>query len=457
MKALASIAALALVAAAPAPAGRVRLQLDALPVSELVTILYRDVLRVPYVVAPEVSTDRRTVSIRLDASPEQARAQVVAYLHAMGLTVNSVAGVDQITSAGGMGLNPAGNGVYSPASASPVSGAPAMAFASPAAPAAKPAPLAVGYYHPRYRDPAYIADVLRGVFPGLKFGTRQQTQSEQGTVDLANAPDLLVFAGTDEDVAKARELVGQLDTQQAELDIKATVYEVQTGHTNQSALSVALNVLGGKLLGGYLTGGASTALDTFAHLHTKNVDAVVSALNSDNRFRVVTSPSLRTRSGAQATLTSGSQVPVLGAVTYEGAAAQPVQSVEYRDSGVILKVRPIVHRDVIDLDVSQEISSFAKTDTGVNGSPTLNKRSLDNQLSMQSGDVVVIGGLTQDSNTVAHSGLLKGFLGTRTKETARTEVLLVLQVTSSRDGVPSARSDSEDGRQPVAPRSPLVF
>jgi general secretion pathway protein D len=62
MKVLLPIAAAVLVAAAPVPAGHVRLQLDQLPVSELVTILYRDVLRVPYVVAPEVSTDRRTVS-----------------------------------------------------------------------------------------------------------------------------------------------------------------------------------------------------------------------------------------------------------------------------------------------------------------------------------------------------------------------------------------------------------
>ena len=112
-------------------------------------------------------------------------------------------------------------------------------------------------------------------------------------------------------------------------------------------------------------------------------------------------------------LTSGQQVPVLGAVSYQGDNSTPVQSVEYRDSGVILRVRPVVHRDVIDLDIAQELSNFVRTDTGVNATPTLIKRALTNRLSLRSGDVIVLGGLTEDRDERAKSGFLG--IGSRSK------------------------------------------
>ncbi|MBB3345958.1 type II secretion system protein GspD [Sphingomonas sp. BK069] len=423
MRKLGPLLALALVAAAPAPPGHVSVQLDAVPVSELVTILYRDVLRVPYVVAPEVSTDRRTVSVRLVAAPTEARAKVVAYLRAMGLAVVSVDGVDQIGAGASQGV------VGALGSPSPGIGASIARQPFSAGPAAKREPVDVAVYVPHFRSPSFLSDILRGVLPDLRFGTRPQAQSDASGVQSVNEPDALVFSGSKSDVAHARALLDQLDTEQGELTVRATIYEVQTGRTNQSALSIALSLLGGRLLGGYLAGGPVS--DTLVRLRTGNVDAVVSALNSDNRFKVVTSPSVRARSGTEAVLNSGSQVPVLGAVSYQGQnGSTPVQSIEYRDSGVILKVRPTLHRDVIDLDVDQEISSFARTTTGVNASPTLNRRSLTNSLSLRSGELVVMGGLTEDSETATHSGLFKGLIGSRSRSAARTEVLLVLQVTA---------------------------
>lgn len=455
MNRLLPFAAFALVAAAPVPDAQVRLQLDAMPVSELVTVLYRDVLRVPYVVAPDVATDRRPVSIRLDAPMSRVRMQITAYLKAMGLVVRNVAGIDQITTAGASQRLSGGFGPdYPPIPGAAFSGGPvpiAMPGGEGMAPSAvvppvKAEPVEVGFYRPMYRDPQYLADILRSVFPDLRFGSKAENQKDDARNSAANPADALVYAGNAVDVLGARKLIAQLDTETAQLSIKATVYEVQTGHTNQSALSIALNLIGGKVLGGFLTG--SPVVDTFARLKTKNVDAVVSALSTDSRFKVVTSPSVRTRSGAEAVLTSGQQVPVLGAVSYQGDNSTPVQSVEYRDSGVILKVRPTVHRAMIDVDVSQELSSFVRTDTGVNSSPTLIKRALANQLSLSSGDVVVLGGLTEDRDTAARSGIFKGFLGSRTKEKARTEILLILQVETlgGETGRPQRSEDGQDRR-----------
>lgn len=454
MKFLAPIAAVAIVAASPAVAqsGRVRLQLDAMPVSELVTILYRDVLRTPYVVAPDVANDRRPVSIRLDAPAGEARRQVIAYLRAMGLTVTNTAGVDQITtrSASAVGV---GGSYEVPALDHSYGHVPSGSPLTPVAmaPAAAP-PVEEGYalYRPRFRDPGYIADLLKSLFPDLRFGTRSTVQAQGDQIAPQSGPDMLVFAGPKTSIEKAEQLLEQLDIQQSELTIKATVYEVQTGETNSSAVRIAFNILG-NLAGGLLT--STTPADTFLRLSGRNVDLAVSALNSDSRFKVVTSPAVRTRSGAEAVLTSGQQVPVLGAVSYQGDNSTPVQSVEYRDSGVILRVRPVVHRDVIDVDIAQELSNFVRTDTGVNTSPTLIRRALTNRLSMRSGDVVVLGGLTEDRDERSKSGFLG--LGSRSRTKARTEILLILQVEAlgGLAGAPAA----ERGRTAETPQGSFTL
>jgi len=445
-------AILALSSPAIAQTDRVRLQLDAMPVSELVTILYRDVLRVPYVVAPDVATDRRPVSIRLDAPIAKVRQQVVTYLRAMGLVVTNTAGVDQVTTRSSQAVGVGGSG-YVPAIA-PIG--PDVPSGSPLSPvamapiAAKPIEEGFAIYRPHFREPNYIADLLKSLFPTLRFGSRAVVQREGDNIEPQTTPDVLVFAGPKTDIEKAEQLLDQLDTQQAELSIKATVYEVQTGETNSSAVRIAFNILG-KLAGGLLT--ATTPADTFLRLTTRNVDLAVSALNSDSRFKVVTSPSVRTRSGAEARLTSGQQVPVLGAVSYQGDNSTPVQSVEYRDSGVILRVRPVVHEDVIDLDISQELSNFVRTDTGVNASPTLIKRALTNRLSLRSGDVIVLGGLTEDRDEKSKSGFLG--IGSRSKTKARTEILLILQVDAlgGLAGAPAAKR----GRTAETPQGALTL
>lgn len=103
---------------------------------------------------------------------------------------------------------------------------------------------------------------------------------------------------------------------------------------------------------------------------------------------------VRVRSGAQARFSVGQDVPVLGQATLD-KNGNPVQSVDYRQSGVILTVTPDIHESIIDLDISQELSSFVATTTDVNNSPTLLKRTVNSKLSIRSGEVVIFAGLNE--------------------------------------------------------------
>lgn len=208
--------------------------------------------------------------------------------------------------------------------------------------------------------------------------------------------------------------------------MRGVVYEVQTGDKEGSAFSLATRLLSGKLSVTL----AGPGFDNSIKVSVGDADAVFSALSSDSRFKVVTQPSLRVRSGAQARFSVGQDVPVLGAVSYP-ANGQPVQSVEYRSSGVIFNVSPQIRDSAVDLTVEQQLSNFVQTTTGVNSSPTLIKRELRTDVQMRDGEVVMLGGLTEEKSNAGRAGLsfLPHWMQSRTGDNARTELLLVLQVT----------------------------
>jgi general secretion pathway protein D len=99
----------------------------------------------------------------------------------------------------------------------------------------------------------------------------------------------------------------------------------------------------------FLMTGAKS-LDSFVKFKNNSVDLIYSALSTDSRFKVVSTPSLRVRSGATGSFTVEQDAPVLGAVNYQ-ATGVPVQSIEYKSSGVIFNLSPMVHENIIDLNV----------------------------------------------------------------------------------------------------------
>lgn len=121
---------------------------------------------------------------------------------------------------------------------------------------------------------------------------------------------------------------------------------------------------------------------------------------------------------------------MLGALSFPQGAGQAVQSVEYRSSGVIFDIQPTVRGEIIDLNINQQLSDFIKTTTGVNNSPTLTKRELKTTVGMQDGDVIVLGGLSENKDTQSRDGptFLPKFLHSRGHRQSSSEILLVLQV-----------------------------
>lgn len=384
----------------------VKFDFRAVNVAQVIQLIYGEVLTSPYVLDPEVLSDARIVSFRYNSEKGDVRVFVRSFLDSLGYLVQSRNGIDFITK-------------------------------RQASEKAELVTEPEGFvYRPLFRNVHYLARLLGPMFQGTfsvnglvpSKAIKADTPAPQGSAAamLDQSADVLVFTGTDKEIEKLKKLLPQVDTQLGEIVVRGVVYEVSTTDKEGSAVGLLASLLGGKFQAGV---GALNSAGSFLRFKNTALDAVYSVLSQDSRFKVMSSPSLRIQSGSLGTFSVGQDVPVLGSVSYPNNG-QPVQSVEYRSSGVIFNVQPTVRESVIDMTIDQQLSNFALTTTGVNNSPTLTKRALKTSVGLQDGDLIVLGGLTEnkESDTREGPGFLPRFLQSTGKDNGRLEVLLVLQV-----------------------------
>jgi Type II secretory pathway, component PulD len=302
------------------------------------------------------------------------------------------------------------------------------------------------FYRPKYRDVRYIVDLSTSLFPHGRFsGQRAGIPSSATTVFPPNQPqqapqqpaqfqpptdsgssafslvdkdiDAFIFEAPARDVERLQKLLAQIDTPSPEVLVKAMVFEVSSTEKEGSAVGLAINLLSGKL--GIRIGDLSKNLGNAVTVKTTDVEAVFSALSQDTRFKVVSSPSLRVRNGGSARFSSGADVPVLGSIQLD-KNGNPIQSIDYRPSGVIFNLKPKIREGEVELTLTQQLSNFIPTTSGVNNSPTLIKRELSTNITAQPDEFIFLGGLEEEKASEDSSGLsfLPSWLHSQGKEIA---------------------------------------
>jgi len=379
----------------------VSLDLNAVPLPQALSMIYVQVFDKPFMLDPELAKSDKVVTFRITPDIDE-RAFIKRYLGNMNIAIYSKQGIDYVA--------PFTPKVYAP-------------------------PQETFVYKPRFRSVAYLSDILAGQFTG-QFNS-QRTSLSSGQISPENAVagtasdfmnrtgDVLVYYGQKSEIARLQTLLPLIDTASEEVIVAAYVFEVQTSERNGSGLALAAKLLSGKL---NIELGTSGGFDNFIRVNTGSLDMLYELFRTDSRFHVVSSPRLRVKNGASATFSVGNEVPVLGQVSYSDN--KPIQSIEYRSSGVILDVKPQIRTDNIDLVIKQQLSSFAKTDTGVNNSPTLIKREVNTEVSAADGDIILLGGLAESKVTNADTGLSflpEGWLTGTSNEKNKTDIIVVLQ------------------------------
>ncbi|MCH7794003.1 MAG: type II secretion system secretin GspD [Proteobacteria bacterium] len=193
------------------------------------------------------------------------------------------------------------------------------------------------------------------------------------------------------------------------------------------------------------TGAVASAFPGFSYFFNGNdARVVLNALAKITDVRVISSPQLMVLDNQSARLQVGDQVPIAtqSAVSITDPDAPIVNTIQFRDTGVILEVTPRVNASgLVVLDVFQEVSDVISTTTSAIDSPTIQQRSIQSTVAVQSGDTIALGGLIRDREEDAVSGIpilssipiLGNLFKTTQKIVRRTELLVLITPRVVRD------------------------
>ena len=355
----------------------------------------------------------RSVTLNVSLQPETLGAFITGFMADQGLFVNERDGVSYIsTKQASLGPSnpPAGPTSFDavrPSSGSSILDAPISAELSHAKVNLEPLPPAVRIFKPSRSTPASLCDALNKVF-------LNSCHSTSVAVVLTHSQHLEVIS----------ELATKLDIKPTLVDVSATFVEVTGSKRDGFGFNLVANVLGGSL-GMNLGATADTSTIT---IKGANFTALLDILRSDGRFKQVASPSGRVASGSPFNIAIGDEVPTLSGQSRDNTG-QVTSQVVYRPSGVLLNVQPVAITEndspMVATTVDAQVSSFSKTESGVNGSPTLSKRQVKTSLVLADGEVAVIGGLTGSRGVSSRSSFFGATLGSRDDEQSTDLVLLL--------------------------------
>lgn len=264
---------------------------------------------------------------------------------------------------------------------------------------------------------------------------------------------LLIYADGEE-YELIHEALESLDQPVAQVLIEATLAEVTLN--NDLRYGVDFKTISGDATITNVSNGSGSPASSFPgfslNVLGNSTQMILNSLQSKTDVKVLSAPKLMVLNNQTAMLQVGDQVPIITQLSQSVAApgAPVVNSVDLRDTGVILKVTPRVNDNgAVTLDISQEVSDVAETTTSGINSPTIQQRRLASTVSTRSGEMIALGGLIRDRTIKGRTGIplvsqlpvIGAAFGRKTVTGNRTELIILL--------TPTVIRSSEGARQIV--------
>lgn len=322
----------------------------------------------------------------------------------------------------------------------------------------------------RHSDAKSLAETLGDVAEGLKTpegGEAANSKSQNILIRADESLNALVLLAEPDTVATLEEIVRNLDVPRAQVMVEAAIVEISGDISDALGVQWAVDARGDSGgLGGVNFGNTGLSVGTVLRaiqedkipdnltlpdgaiigIGTDSFGALITALSSNSKSNLLSTPSLLTLDNQQAEILVGQNVPFqTGSYTTDASGANnPFTTIEREDIGVTLKVTPHINDGAtLRLEVEQEISSIAPS-AGVNAQAVdlvTNKRSIKSVILADDGQVIVLGGLIQDDVTSTDSKVpllgdipLIGRLFRSTKDThIKRNLMVFLRPTVVRD------------------------
>jgi general secretion pathway protein D len=298
------------------------------------------------------------------------------------------------------------------------------------------------------KDLTEIVTAIRNMFvPAL---SKMNVITAQNAIVVRDTPDKVMLVG---------KLINALDKAKSEVVVEVSIAEVNLDNqtTIGNSLSTSISATFAPPTSSTATGtsgsAAVVALNMLKHLSTADYNinlpsATVTAMLSNNNTKILQNPEIRAVDGQKASLKIGDRVPVAtgsfqaGVGAGLGAAGSSVVSplvntqFQYQDVGVNIDITP---RILPDRDVAMHIKievSAVTSNVNIGGinQPVISQRVIEHDVRLRDGEVNVLGGLIQRTDTTSLSGwpglakipIMKYLFATDAVEHKDDEILIVL-------------------------------
>ena len=316
------------------------------------------------------------------------------------------------------------------------------------------------FYLANLSQPTELQDVVNALRQILEI-SRIQPLPSQGAI---------VVRGTPDQIALAHKLVGDLDKAKAEVIVDVAVLQINRdksktyGINPPTSATVALqnNVTSTNTtpnttnnnIGTNTTGGLNGSSGTPNQLNLNQINnlnatdftitipqATATALFSDSTTKLIQKPQIRAVDGQKASLKIGDRVPVATGSFQPGIGGVGINPLvntqfQYLDVGVNIDITPKVHSNgEVTLKVVMDISSVvSQSNIGGISQPVIGQRKIEHEVRLKEGEVNMLGGMLEDSQTKQLTGIpglgqipiLKYLFGQTQTDHSETETVFVL-------------------------------
>ena len=247
--------------------------------------------------------------------------------------------------------------------------------------------------------------------------------STGGQIQADPATNSLIITAPEPQYRQLRAVIDKLDSRRAQVFIESLIAEVNTDKAAEFGLQFQ-SLLGGaavigtnfstgganivSLIQNYVAGTAVAPATGFnlgaASRNGNNVLGVLARfIETTGDGNILSTPTLLTLDNEEARIVIGQNVPfVTGSFTNTGGgnngSVNPFQTVERKDVGLTLRVKPQISEDgQVKLQIFQESSNVLQSSVNSPSGIITNKRSIESNVVVNDGAIVVLGGLLQDT------------------------------------------------------------
>ncbi len=308
--------------------------------------------------------------------------------------------------------------------------------------------------------------------------------STGGNIQADPATNSLIITASEPEYRQLRAIIDQLDSRRSQVFVESLIAEINSdkaaefgiqwqnaignrnnpdgasgtnfGAQGKNILNVAAAIFGfdGKTVPDVLPAtGLNIGLGTI-YAGKSILGLFANFLQTSGEGNILSTPNLLTLDNEEAKIIIGQNVPfVTGQYTNNGASAgsgsvNPFQTVERKDVGLTLKVKPqISENGTIKLEIYQEVSSVQASSVNSATGLITNKRSIQTNVLVEDGGIVILGGLLQDEFSgnkeqvpvLGDIPLIGNLFKTESRSRKKTNLMVFLRPVVVRDGAATER------------------